>query len=214
MARTAAQEAWLKAAQTMAPERVCLPCMFGVHAGCRHRPDGPRFSSPGSEAGKPCQCERAGHTLGDGTCDAQDHSGGSWSGLARCNRPTRETITVTSADRWRFLTPMGEPDTAQVQVCGIHRNSVLKVRKNDAARAQEAEARREERARQQAASRGAEEWAQRLRDEYGVDATAADQDVVVNAETLYGQLAAADSVLRDVLPEEENPLRPTGRTAP
>lgn len=206
MVRSAAEEARFQAHLRMRPETVCLPCLFGIHAGCRHQPDGPRYSSPGSEAGKPCQCERAQHKLGDGTCDGQDHSGGMWDGMRRCNRPSKHTLTVRVGDAWSFVTNSGVRE-ATVQVCGIHRNAVERVRANDARRAQESAARQEQRDRDAAAARSAEDWAARLRDEYGVDATAHRTNVVVNAETLYGQLAAADAILRDVLPEEENPLR-------
>jgi hypothetical protein len=184
----------------------CLPCCYGVHAACRHRPNGPRFSSPGSEAGKPCACETSGHTLGGGFCDGR--SSDSWSSY-RCGRPVKSELVVRSGDGWSFVSraASGEPDEATVQVCGIHRAAVERRRKNDARREAEWAAHRERWDEAERASRSAIEWAARLRSEFGVDATAEDEVVAVNAERLYGQIVEAMEILLDVV-GPDHPFRP------
>lgn len=157
----------------------CLPCCYGEHSSCRHRPEGRRFSGPRSEQGKPCACEQSGHVLGDGTCSAYRWIG-TWDKV-RCDKPVKATIIDRefSVDYERH-------------VCGIHAAAYRKRKANDEKRRAKWAADDAARARAAENLRSATDWSERLRAEFGIESTPQRDDhlrVAVNPERLYGVLA-------------------------
>ena len=139
--------------QEINEETSCLPCVRGEHEGCRHYPQGGRFSSPGSEKGKLCACEKSGHVLGAGTCAA--NVVGDWDSH-RCGKPTKGVWQ----ERNGFVSRGG---THEIEVCGVHLGARRRVKNNDDARREKYATDAAERDRLRATEQACEEALERLR---------------------------------------------------
>lgn len=177
----------------MRTELVCIPCLNGEHAGCRHNPDGPAFGRAPQD--QPCRCETTGHRLGDGTC-SDCRTGERGFSYRRCGKPAKGTWEETDQFTGSFLDR--ERGTHQVERCGIHLNGLRKRAENDARWRAESAERDAARERASENRQAAEDWARRLRDEHGVGATAVGEHVTVNAENLHALLVRYEGLLRDV----------------
>lgn len=184
----------------------CSRCEYGEHEACQ----GGHKSYKGETM--KCTCKKARHKLLDGMCTFMSHS--DWS-TRMCCRPATTTIQVrahfgTEISMARKEERIGrKPVMVVKERCNFHLSVHRRMQQGEELRAEQARVRKEEDDERHRASKAAQDWARRLREEYGVDCDAREgsRNVIINAERLYGQIAKADEVLKDVLPEEENPFR-------